>query len=253
MVEDRHRVLDSVADIPGVLITGRRVDTIHAPATPAGCFLSALEPCEFTELARCGRRLRFPRGTAITNEGEVPRRVLILLSGRVKVSSFSDDGREIVLNVTGAGDVLGEVSVLDGQPCSATVITMEPIEALVFASHDFTDFLDRHPRIYHVLVTTIIARFREADRRRIEFGVHDTEARVSRRLVELAEAYGDRAEGGIRITLPLCQQELAGWTCASREAVCKALRSLRTCRVIDTHRRGVTILDMERLRRRAAL
>jgi hypothetical protein len=70
------------------------------------------------------------------------------------------------------------------------------------------------------------------------------------RLVELAERFGERTGDAFRITLPLSQQELAGWTGASREAVSKALYQLRSPGYIETARRGITVLDIAALRKR---
>jgi CRP/FNR family transcriptional regulator, cyclic AMP receptor protein len=217
-------------------------------------FLAALTPPETDDLRARGRRRRFPRGSAIVNEGEVPRRVVVLLSGRVKVSDFSADGREIVLGARGPGDLIGEISVVDGQPCSATVTAFEPVEAMVVEAADFTAFLDAHPRVLRVLLKSVVQKLRDSDRKRVEFGVHDTEGRVARRLVELADEHGDeQQQGRVSITLPLTQHELAGWTCSSREAVSKALGNLRGCGWVETDRRRVTIVNLDALRRRAGL
>jgi CRP/FNR family cyclic AMP-dependent transcriptional regulator len=94
-------------------------------------------------------------------------------------------------------------------------------------------------------------RLRDADRKRIEFGTADILSRVAGRLVELAERFGEPAGDGIRITAPLTQEELAGWTGASREAVSRALRALRGRGWIQTARRSVVIRDLDALRRRA--
>jgi CRP-like cAMP-binding protein len=177
----------------------------------------------------------------------------VLLSGRVKVCDHSADGREIVLGARGPGDLIGEISVIDDQPCSATVTAFEPVEAMVIDAAGFTAFLDSHPRILRVLLRSVVRKLRDSDRKRVEFGVYDTEGRVARRLVELADEYGDDQEGRVGITLPLTQQELAGWTCASREAVSKALGSLRGCGWVETDRRRVTIVNLDALRRRGGL
>jgi hypothetical protein len=88
-------------------------------------------------------------------------------------------------------------------------------------------------------------------RRQADFATHDVMGRVAHRLVELAERFGTEGDGGIEIELPLSQEELAGWTGASREAVSKALQLLRSLRVVETGRRHVTVLDLEALRRHA--
>jgi CRP/FNR family transcriptional regulator, cyclic AMP receptor protein len=215
-------------------------------------FLAVLTPAEVGELEARSRPRRFAKGSTLISEGEIPRRVVILLSGRVKVSHFAADGREVVLTARGPGELIGEISVVDGRPCSATVTAFEAVEALVVEAAAFTRYLDEHPRVTRLLLSATVQKLRDSDRKRVEFGIHDTEGRVARRLVELAEEYGQQAEGGVSITLPLTQQELAGWTSASREAVSKALGSLRACGWVSTDRRRVTVHDIEALRRRAS-
>ena len=93
------------------------------------------------------------------------------------------------------------------------------------------------------------ACLRDADRKRVELGAYDTVGRVSRRLVELAEDHGVVEDGRVRITLPLSQGELAGWTGASREAVARALSLLRQEGMITTKRRRIVVIDHGALRR----
>jgi CRP-like cAMP-binding protein len=97
----------------------------------------------------------------------------------------------------------------------------------------------------------VTGKLRDADRKRIEYGAYDTTGRVATRLLELADRYGEQTGAGVRVALPLSQDELAGWTGSSREAVSKALRSLRDRGLIETGRRRVVIHDLDGLRRRA--
>jgi CRP-like cAMP-binding protein len=128
---------------------------------------------------------------------------------------------------------------------------MEPVEILTVGSREFTAFLHAHPRAMWLLLRILTGRLREAGRERAEFGVYDSLSRVARRLVELAERFGEPTESGIRITLSFTQDELAGWVGASREAVAHALKTLRARGYLRTQRRTVTVLDIEGLRRRA--
>jgi len=102
-----------------------------------------------------------------------------------------------------------------------------------------------------MLLQVLSRKLRDADRKRIEFGAYDTVGRVCKRLVELAERFGEERGASVRIALPLSQQELAGWTGSSREAVSKALHQLRARGYIETARRGITVLDLAAIRRRA--
>jgi CRP/FNR family transcriptional regulator, cyclic AMP receptor protein len=228
----------------GAAMTGPTVDS-------EGGFLAAMRPEEITEFQSRGTRRRYRRGAMLFTEGEISDKVVLVVEGRVKISHYTDDGREVLLAVRGPGEVLGELSAIDGEPRSAAASALDPVEALVVPAEDFRHFLEAQPRIASVLLRTVTRRLRDADRKRIEFAAQDTVGRVAGRLVELAERFGEPEGEGVRITLPLTQQELAGWTGASREAVSKALQILRQRGWVSTHRRGVTVMDMPALRRRA--
>ncbi len=214
-------------------------------------FGAELTEHERADLSRYGHRRTLPTGTPLFLEGTRSDTVVLVISGRVKVFTSAADGTEVVLAVRGPGALLGELTVIDEQPRSASVQSMEPVEILNVGSREFTAFLHAHPRTMWLLLRILAGRLREADRTRAEFGVYDTLSRVARRLVELAERFGEPAEPGIRITLAFTQEELAGWVGASREAVAHALRTLRAHGCLRTQRRTFTVLDIEDLRRRA--
>lgn len=214
-----------------------------------GEFLALLTAEEIADLRKAGRTRRWERGATVMAEGDTSDWVLVLTSGRVKVSSHTAAGTEVVLAVRGPGALLGDMSALDGHPRSGTVTALESVEGLVV--HDFPGYLHDHGRVAVMLMQLVIGRLRDADRKRVEYGAFDTAGRVATRLVELAERYGEPTNGGVRVALPLSQDELAGWTGASREAVSKALRSLRDRGLIETGRRRVIIYDLEGLRKRA--
>jgi len=221
------------------------------PTSPPGSFTGALTSGERDRLFQIGRPRRFPRGSTLFNEGEHSDRVVVLLAGRVKVSYFTDNGREVVLAVRSSGDILGELSAFDGEPRSATATALEPVEALVLTVAQFRDFLCAHPQVAIGLLEMLSRRLRDADRQRIEFGAYDSVGRVARRLVELAEDFGVPDRGGVRITVSLTQDELAGWVGTSRKAVGNALQWLRSRGLVETRRRSITVRDMEALRKRA--
>ncbi|MEV0589800.1 Crp/Fnr family transcriptional regulator [Nonomuraea cavernae] len=214
-----------------------------------GEFLSLLTPEEIEAFRAVGRPRRWERGATVMTEGDTSDWVLVLTEGRVKVSSHTSSGTEVVLAVRGPGGLLGDMSAIDGSPRSATVTALEPIAG--FVVRDFPAFLQAHGRIAVLLMQLVTGRLRDADRKRIEYGAFDTTGRVATRLLELAERYGEKTNSGVRVALPLSQDELAGWTGASREAVSKALRTLRDRGLIETGRRRVVIHDLEGLRKRA--
>jgi CRP/FNR family transcriptional regulator, cyclic AMP receptor protein len=164
----------------------------------------------------------------------------------------SSSGREVIVAVRGPGDLLGELAALVEAPRSATVATIEPVDALIMAGSAFASFLERNSRVALVILRMVAERLLYADLQQAQFATHDVVGRVAHRLVELTERFGvETEEEGIVLDVPLSQEELAGWTGASREAVNKALQILRSLHMIETGRRRFTVLDAEGLRRLA--
>jgi CRP/FNR family cyclic AMP-dependent transcriptional regulator len=215
-------------------------------------FLGLLSDEDRRELeARAGRR-RFKPGATLTTEGSRGAEVLVLLSGRAKISVDTEDGREMVLGFCGPGRLIGEFSVLDREARSGTTRALEPVEALALAGEDFLALLEQRPGISLALLRDLVRRFRDVDRMRIEFASAQTLGRVAARLAELVSEHGEPAHGGIAITLPISQEELAGWAGCSRESTAKALQTLRELGAIRTERRRIVVLDDEELRRQSA-
>ncbi|MCP9979408.1 MULTISPECIES: Crp/Fnr family transcriptional regulator [Actinomadura] len=230
-----------------------------SPLEP-GSFLADLTPAERADLESRGRVRDFDRGDVLFAEGEEPGWVAVLLRGRVKAFSYREQGGEALLAVRGAGALLGEVAAIDGMPRSATVTALEPVRAIAVTADEFMAFLQAHGRVSIIIMRMLCQRWRDADRKRVEFGMFDATGRVAQRLVELAERFGvpyERRTGAnaggesVRITLNLSQEELAGWVGASREAVSKALRTLRRHGWIETGRRRLIVHDLQALRRHA--
>jgi CRP-like cAMP-binding protein len=214
-------------------------------------FVAALDDRDRADLLGLGSRRRYRSGTALFFEGDRSDFVVVLREGRVKVLCTTSGGRELVLALRGAGDLVGELAAIDGdpEPRAATVVALEPVLAQVIAAEIFRDFVASRPRVALGLLRSLTARLRVADRRQVEFGGYDTSRRLASVLVELAEEYGLASEEGISIDVPLSQEELAGMIGGSRESVARALARLRARGLVQTRRRGISICDLDRLRR----
>lgn len=205
---------------------------------------------QLEELRRLGRTRRLSRGVTLFSEGDRSDSVAYVLGGRVKVSYHTRAGDEVVLALHGPGQLLGELSVIDGSPRSASVVALEPVDVLLVPASTFRRFLTAHPDVTLRLLELLAERLRDADRKRVEFGSHDVVGRVAARLSELTERYGVAGDGIVDVELPLTQDELAAWVGASREGVSKALRVLRDRGVIATGRRRIVVHDRDELARR---
>lgn len=214
-------------------------------------FLDALTEEEAADLHAAGRRRSYGPGVTLFHEGDDSGPVVVLLGGRVKVATVGGGGREAIVAVRGPGDLIGELSAIDGGPRSATVTTLEPAEVLLVPGTAFAALLERHLRIALVLLRMVAGRLRYADSQQAQFATQDVVGRVAARLLELGDRFGVAEDDQIVIELPISQEELAAWTGSSREAVSKALQQLRTLHVLETGRKRITVLDAEALRRRA--
>ncbi len=212
-------------------------------ATPQGSLLGEA-------LRRDGHLVRFRRGQALFTQGDRAERVFVIERGWVIISCVAPGAREIVLGLRGPGDVIGELSSLDGEPRSATALAVGEVAAIVAPASVLTRAL-RNADIANELIRVLAVRLRDADRKRLEFASLDTLGRVAWRLLELGEQFGEAGADGITVELPLSQEQLASWCGASREATVKALAALRTLGCVTTGRRTLHILDVEALRRHA--
>jgi CRP/FNR family transcriptional regulator, cyclic AMP receptor protein len=200
-----------------------------------------------------GTSRAFRRGAVLFSEGDVADRVFLIEHGWVTLRTATPAGGEVILGLRGPGDVLGELSALDGEPRSATAVAVEDVEAVVASAGELSAMLRRDSELARELLRVLARRLRESDRQRLEFAMLDSLGRVARRLLELAERFGEPGHDGVRVELPLSQEQLASWCGCSREATVKALRTLREVAGVTTGRRTFTLRDPELLRRHAGL
>ena len=216
-----------------------------------GTFLALLVEGDRDDLLQRGGPRRFSRGEHVMHEGEPGDRVLVLLSGHVKASTIESRERETVLAFLGPGDVLGELTFMHAEPRSSDVIAIEPVEARALAASEFRAYLVERPDAALALIDVISRRFRDANRKRVQFGDLDTVGRIAARLIELSERYGDQTDAGIEIRLPVKQGDLGSWTASSRTGVANALKTMRELGWIRTERRRFIVLDRDALERRS--
>ena len=171
--------------------------------------------------------------------------VLVIESGRVKASSSAPSGKQVVLGIRGPGDLLGELSVIDANVRSATITAISPVTATVVQGNAFRELLISDGALTFDLLRTVVARLREADVQRLDYGAYTVTERLARLLLEYARRYGRTDGDRLVIALPLTQTELANAANASREAVAKAFKHLREIGAIRTARRRVELLRPE--------
>jgi CRP-like cAMP-binding protein len=174
-----------------------------------------------------------------------------MLGGTVKLTKVSPSGREIVLELRGAGDIVGELGAIDGQPRAANVVALETVEANVLPAEAFAALVRSNGGISAAVIATLVQRLRASAGRQLELGTTDAVSRVCQRLVELADSHGESTPDGILVLRAISQQELADWCTISRDGVVRALTELRRLGWVETGRQRLLLRDVGRLRTRA--
>ena len=215
---------------------------------------SWLSVSDLGQLRQLGTRRALPAGATLFLEGDPPYDLMIIESGDVKLVTTALNGQETLLDVLSAGEVLGELSAIDGTPRSAMAVALTAVELTSIPVDRFLAFLQQHPASMGALLAVMVRRLRLSNRRQLEFTTSDALGRVCARVDELAERYGSAdAPDEVHIDLPITQTELAQWCGLSREAVVKALRKLRDLEWISTADGAVTVLDRAAVRARGQL
>ena len=188
-------------------------------------------------IAASGVVRTFPKSTILIAEGDVGDSLYILLSGRVKVYASNAAGREVVINFHGPGEYVGEMS-LDGEPRSASVITLEPTTCAIVNRAQFRDFLAQYPDFAQHLIQTLIRRCRGATENVKSLALSDVYGRLVRLLNALAVPHDGRHVVEERLT----QQDIADRVGASRDMIGKLMKDLVGGGYLAVEDRRITIL-----------
>lgn len=183
----------------------------------------------------------YPKSAVVLTEGEMGDSLYMIQTGKVKVFIGDEDGREIILKILGPGDFFGEMSMIDKQPRSASVTTLESSTFHILSHSAFEKCVETAPRIANMVMRVLASRVREADRKIGTLALMDVYGRVASTLLELA-VYNN---GKLMVGEKLSQQDLANMVGASREMVNRILKDLSDRGFIMVESKSITIINRE--------
>ncbi|QPF73423.1 Crp/Fnr family transcriptional regulator [Roseateles sp. DAIF2] len=185
---------------------------------------------------------RFKRGELIVEQGTKSNALFILLNGRARVLTADTRGREVILAVLQPGDYVGEMSLIDNEPHSATVRAEVQTDMLVLGRTEFSRCLPESSSLSYAILRGLVARLRNADRQIESLALLDVYGRVARTLLDMAED-----EKGLKIIRgKVSRQDMAKVVGASREMVSRVMKDLEDKGVIETLENGSVVIK-ERL------
>ncbi|MES2925574.1 MAG: Crp/Fnr family transcriptional regulator [Pseudomonadota bacterium] len=182
---------------------------------------------------------RFKRGEALVEQGQKSNALFILLTGRARVMTSDSRGREVILATLSQGDYLGEMSIIDNEPHSATVRAEVQTDVLMLGRAEFARCLTENASMSLVVMRGLVKRLRHADRKIESLALLDVYGRVAHALLDFAVP---DAQGQLVIKDKISRQDLAKMVGASREMVSRVMKDLEERGFIEALPSGATVL-----------
>jgi CRP/FNR family transcriptional regulator, cyclic AMP receptor protein len=192
---------------------------------------SMLTPTQAESVADAVIKRRFKRGELIVEQGKKSNALFIILTGRARVLTSDSRGREVILANLAPGDYIGEMSLIDNEPHSATVRAEVQTDVLMLGRVEFARCLPENTSMAYAVMKGLVQRLRHADRKIESLALMDVYGRVARALIEASET---DSTGQIVIRDKVSRQDLAKMVGASREMVSRVMKDLEERGYIET-------------------
>src|SRR5450432_464695 len=214
----------------------------------AGHFLlKHLRPDELSRLAASAVLVRHRAHATIFQKGDPGGSMMAVVRGRVKICTYSADGKELVINIIDRGGLFGEIALLDGQPRSADAVAIEDAELLVLDRNRLMPFLTANSDIASRMIGVLCQRLRQTSEALEDALLRDAPSRVARGLLRLAGTFGQPEAGGVRLDIKLSQQQIGNLIGISRESINKHIVEWTRADILAVNNGFITITDREAL------
>jgi CRP-like cAMP-binding protein len=184
---------------------------------------SELNDQELEEVAALAQVRKIDTDTTVFHEGDSSDAIFVVVNGRVKIVTTSSDGKEFILTVLGAGQVFGEMGLLETAPRSASVITITEVELLVIKVADFDHLLNTSPGISRKLMAILSRRLRRANSKMESLAYMDVAGRLARYLLDMALDHGQKLGNGWVVVRRPTHSDIAHSIGTSRETVSRLI------------------------------
>jgi len=186
---------------------------------------------------------KYPKNSMVILEEEFGDIIFIILMGTVKITRVNDEGKEVILALLGAGEVFGEMAILDGEARSANALAQEDCELLAIQKSEFLNLLRRNFKISFALMCELAKRLRKSDQQIEALSLSDAEHRIGVSVLNLAEDMGVIRKGQVTIDKLPFQQDIANMSGTSRETVSRVLKLFEDRHMITKVGHTVVIPD----------
>jgi CRP/FNR family transcriptional regulator, cyclic AMP receptor protein len=198
----------------------------------------------FDQLCRYAKHSTLKRGSTIFSKGDAGSGLVAVISGTVKISISSPDGRSAILNLIGPGEIFGEVAVLDGQARTADATANTNCEIFVIDRREFLPFVRSQPALAMKFIELLCTRLRWTSDQVEQVILQNLPGRLASALIRLTER-SRVAEGGL--TIAVTQQEISEMVGMTRESINKQLRAWAARKWVRLEHGAIVVLDLESL------
>lgn len=217
---------------------------MNAITLPRSGFLREASPALVDLLAGLAREVRLCSGQVLFQQGDAGEALYAVISGALEISVLSADGRRFALDLMGPGALLGEISLFDPGPRTATATAVAETTALRVTHADMLHGISNSPELAADMVRLAGQRMRRMDEQIAEQAFLTLPARLARRVLYLADTFAESGAPKVQLS----QARLADYVGVSREAVAKTLADWKRAGLVAPARRGLTVLDSKGLR-----
>jgi CRP/FNR family cyclic AMP-dependent transcriptional regulator len=205
--------------------------------------VAALDAIKFTGV--------YPKGSLLFVEGEQPRGIYILCSGRAKLTTSSTEGKVLIVKLAEPGEVLGASATILGKPYEVSAETLEPSQVNFIKRDDFLHFLNTHPEASMHTVQQLSEKYHAAQREIRSLGLSQTTGeKLAKLLLDWCEKDGEPTVKGVRLKVLLTHEEIAQMIGTTRETVTRLLSDLKRKKILEVKGSTVLVLqknDLERM------
>ena len=204
-----------------------------------------LDPEAFDQLCRYAKHSTLKRGTTLVSKGDPGNSLIAVISGTVKISVSSADGRSAILNMIGPGEIFGEVAVLDGHPRTADATANTNCEIFVIDRREFLPFVRSQPALAMKFIELLCARLRWTSDQVEQVILQNLPGRLASALIRLTEKHKQEPKGR---AIAVTQQEISEMVGMTRESINKQLRAWAARDWVRLEHGAIVVLNVEMLR-----
>ncbi len=230
------------------MTTTRESFTVSAAALAGVHLLRGLDRDGRDAVARRCAGRRYPAGATVVSADDAGGEVYLILSGTLRASFFSSNGKEVTFRDQDAGQMFGEISAIDGHPRSANVVALTDASLAVLPRADFLELVCGKPALAHNTLVHLAGLVRSLSDRVVEFSTLGVRNRIHSELLRLAVRAGGGGGGRVALDPAPRHTDIANRVSTHREAVSRELGELVRTGLVERDGQAMVITDLERLR-----